>query len=221
MKANRNPQRAFTLIELLVVIAIIAILASLLLPCLSRARQTAENAVCRNNLRQMGIGLAMYVGDHSVYPLYGTPPNAIPNLHRRYWPNLLKPYVGDTWPDSEWGKPGPPAPGRGLFACPGYNRVRGYYQGGREFNPGNSPLGAYGYNAPPEIELLPTGGKVRLFGLSNSLDPGMFPKAADLPGVLQPIPESEVVSPSQMIAFGDSVISQTLPNNPHFVAGPG
>src|SRR5207253_3149739 len=48
----------FTLVELLVVIAVIAILASLLLPALSRAKQSADNAVCQSNLRQQGIGLA-------------------------------------------------------------------------------------------------------------------------------------------------------------------
>src|SRR5438270_112968 len=60
----------FTLVELLMVIAVIAILASLLLPALSRAKQSADNAVCQNNLRQQSIGLAMYVGDFGAYPRY-------------------------------------------------------------------------------------------------------------------------------------------------------
>jgi prepilin-type N-terminal cleavage/methylation domain-containing protein/prepilin-type processing-associated H-X9-DG protein len=69
MSHKSRQSNAFTLIELLVVIAIIAILAAMLLPALASAKQSANVTKCKSNMRQLGFGFALYLGDNQdFYP---------------------------------------------------------------------------------------------------------------------------------------------------------
>lgn len=192
-------KRAFTLIELLVVVAIVAILAALLLPSLHRARLSADGVVCRNNERQMGIAMRLYLDEERVYPL---------EWDWNFWCFEMERYSNDRWPSNNLVGQGTYSVRSGIFACPGFGRLPGFYtRDGTDLGfPG--PIGAYTYNA------------VGSGNPSNGMDQfnqGLgFSYAA---GGYHPVNESAVVTPNDMIAVTDTIIVRSaffLPNDSRF-----
>ena len=174
---------AFTLIELLVVIAIIAILASLLLPVLARAKAKARETACKSNLRQLGLALNLHVVDNNYYPVYNVDPSV--SLDNQFWHQALKPYTDSAWTNK-------------LYRCADYQGLT------IDGNEDGAPLGSYGYNAngvkftPSELGL---GGGLTKVSLEEQIE--------GLLGDMLRISDTRVRAPSDMIALGDATLVWT------------
>ncbi|HMJ88887.1 MAG TPA: type II secretion system protein [Candidatus Acidoferrum sp.] len=115
--------RAFTLIELLVVIAIISILASLLLPVLTKAKQSAKGAGCLNNLKQWGVATHIYASDNEdKLPQDGTPNPGNSSTNVGWYIDLPKSISLPRYHDMPWRTNASADPGNALWLCPANTR---------------------------------------------------------------------------------------------------
>jgi len=191
-------ETGFTLIELLVVIAVIAILAALLLPVLNRAKDQGYTAVCKSNLRQLGIALAGYTIDAKAYPYFCLGEAIAGGIaNAPYWEELLQPYAGAAWKvnlangqvDSK----------SRLFLCPSYARLFNLTPYVAPVWDEQHGVGAYAYNhrgvwTPNAPFYLGLGG--------TEIASGLVPT---------PTQGTDVRKPSLMVAITDSPI-QPMPS---------
>jgi prepilin-type N-terminal cleavage/methylation domain-containing protein/prepilin-type processing-associated H-X9-DG protein len=185
--------RGFTLIELLVVIAIVAILASLLLPALSRAKATAGVARCQSNLRQISFALRMYLDETGRYPHAAIFQFGQTQDRPVFWFDALEPYSGSKWTN-------------GLYQCPA-SLLRAN-QRGVFFTPEFATAqGDYGYNF--------RGTGALPLGPGFGLGPEWFPSSANESPTFPTAHEASVLAPSDMIAIGDSPYTSGL--DPQFL----
>ncbi len=129
-------RRGFTLIELLVVIAIIAILAAILFPVFARAREKARETSCLSNVKQIMLGMLMYVQDHDgSYPLAYFNHPSLPGGGMS-WAMAVMPYVKQDVRE-------------GIWWCPSSGLDRGLWQSG------HSAYVQYGLNAQIDYGVSP------------------------------------------------------------------
>jgi prepilin-type N-terminal cleavage/methylation domain-containing protein/prepilin-type processing-associated H-X9-DG protein len=193
-RLGRRP--AFSLVELLVVIAIISILASLLLPALSRGKAQAQSLRCKSNLRQVCLALSMYVADTHGYPHIVFTPDGGQGKEIE-WVELLQPYYPLAWTN--------PA-----YHCPAY---RGRLVARSSLPYGGTSaayLGSYGYNA--------LGAEVN--DSTRNLGLGAAYIANSVPASSPTVTESMVRAPSDMLAFAESrVFDDTSAKNQNQLSG--
>lgn len=113
--------RGFTLIELLVVLVIIAILAALIFPVLSQAKEKSKQAVCMGNMREIGMNMFAYAVDHNGY----FPPGSYDSATgRKFWPETVAEQMGMPDPKSVY------TDQKSIFQCPSYPSKSDYQPSG-------------------------------------------------------------------------------------------
>jgi len=194
------------------VIAIISVLATLLCSALPAAKRRADSAHCTSNQRQVQLAIQLFVVDNERFPIGNTSSDL---SAARFWINDAEDYSKSKWPRNNLTKRLQPT---GLFVCPSYNRVSGYY-----LNTATPiPFGAYGYNyfgvgGGIPVKVSSSGSSFYYKGFPGLGLGGELP--ADKEEVVSGMPfksdyrairEAAVLAPSDMISIGDSTIADAL-----------